>query len=735
MQAVEEIKINEMALLERAKAIQSLFASAALPVRLVEKQNSKTDYHTLFITLDYVKMLVSAGRYVEALRVFRRTVAHEQGHVYITQPDLEKWAAWYIKDKSSPVISQANIDPLKHLIHNLIEDRRVNYAVAKRYPAYALARKTFEAFLFSQVYIADSSEQAAPSSAIVNKEKVLFSNALIAAMLFSKVPEHLWKKLTPGAQKVLLLVVDIMNGKPRAGMGRESKALRDQAVDWIYNIDVLIIRAERIHKLVLPLLKEPEQAIIKQEQEQGQGESGEGGEGQQGQSGEQGSEQGEQGEGQGESGDDSHMGVEANNKGIGGEDSGSEGKDDSGNSGTESHMGESGAGEPSAEPSAGSNGADDGDDQESGATDLRNIDRDDYAGVELPVSRKVELPGWDHDSQHSRKEGGEPSVPRDDGEPVLKPDFDPEAFARALQQLAAQVEATASEEKDIKIIFGIDLSKEKMASMAALRAQALGELFGEHRIIVPEPDLQKYEQFRDAEVNGEIAKLSRMVLEETRLKRKSLTTESGGLLNANFISQYLARDREFFVEKRRSHRSVAWGVLIDVSGSVSEAEVIRAFIILSEIGKQVCGEDKLLLATFDSQYYLVKDFSERVDQLINGRIGNSYAGGSTNICCSIEKTAYRLSRILAERRVLIIISDGDQNTCEREGKKRAKPENHLIEAVETAKRLGVIPIHIKIGRYGCVDIPGCVVMPLQDIAQFAEVFLGLYRKIAQVKRR
>lgn len=705
MQAVEEIKINEMALLERAKAIQSLFASAALPVRLVEKQNSKTDYHTLFITLDYVKMLVSAGRYVEALRVFRRTVAHEQGHVYITQPDLEKWAAWYIKDKSSPVISQANIDPLKHLIHNLIEDRRVNYAVAKRYPAYALARKTFEAFLFSQVYIADSSEQAAPSSAIVNKEKVLFSNALIAAMLFSKVPEHLWKKLTPGAQKVLLLVVDIMNGKPRAGMGRESKALRDQAVDWIYNIDVLIIRAERIHKLVLPLLKEPEQAIIKQEQEQeqGQGES-EGGEGQQGQSGEQGSEQGEQGEGQGESGDDSHMGVEANNKGIGGEDSGSEGKDDSGNSGTESHMGESGAG---------SNGADDGDDQESGTTDLRNIDRDDYAGVELPTSKKE----------------SEPGVPRADGEPVLKPDFDPEAFARALQQLAAQIEATASEEKDIKIIFGIDLSKEKMALQALLRAQALGELFGEHKIIVPEPDLQKYEQFRDAEVNGEIAKLSRMVLEETRLKRKSLTTESGGLLNANFISQYLARDREFFVEKRRSHRSVAWGVLIDVSGSVSEAEVIRAFIILSEIGKQVCGEDKLLLATFDDNYYLVKDFSERVDQLINGRIGNSYAGGNTNICCSIEKTAYRLSRILAERRVLIIISDGDQNTCERQGK-----ENHLIEAVETAKRLGVISIHIKIG-YGCVDIPGCVVMPLSDISQFAEVFLGLYRKIAHVKRR
>lgn len=716
MQAVEEIKINEMALLERAKAIQSLFASAALPVRLVEKQNSRTDYQTLFITLDYVKMLVSAGRYVEALRIFRRTVAHEQGHVYITQPDLKKWSEFFTvipkPSPGSPAISAANpyVDQLKHLIHNLIEDRRVNYAVAKRYPAYALARKTFEAFLFSQVYI-DSSEQAAPSSAIVNKEKVLFSNALIAAMLFSKVPEHLWKKLSPGAQKVLVLIVDIMNGKPRAGMGREPKALRDQAVDWIYDINVLVIRAERIHKLVLPLLREPEQAI-KQEQEQEQGESGEG---QQGEGGEQGS---EQGEGQGEGGEDSHMGEGENNKGIGGEDSGSEGQDDSGNSGAESHMGESGAGEPSAETSAGSDGADD-DDRESGTTDLRNIDRDDYAGVELPTSKKE----------------SEPGVPRADGEPVLKPDFDPEAFARALQQLAAQVEATASEEKDIKIIFGIDLSKEKMASMAALRAQALGELFGEHRIIVPEPDLQKYEQFRDAEVNGEIAKLSRMVLEETRLKRKSLTTESGGLLNANFISQYLARDREFFVEKRRSHRSVAWGVLIDVSGSVSEAEVIRAFIILSEIGKQVCGEDKLLLATFDSQYYLVKDFSERVDQLINGRIGNSYAGGSTNICCSIEKTAYRLSRILAERRVLIIISDGDQNTCERQGKKSAKPENHLIEAVETAKRLGVIPIHIKIGRYGCVDIPGCVVMPLSDISQFAEVFLGLYRKIAHVKRR
>jgi len=244
---------------------------------------------------------------------------------------------------------------------------------------------------------------------------------------------------------------------------------------------------------------------------------------------------------------------------------------------------------------------------------------------------------------------------------------------------------------------------------------------------VPESDYGEYVKHRTPQVEEQIAKLKRIKLEEAKLRKKVRTIESGGLLTPNWVNQYLQRDDKLFLERRRSLRDVAWAVLVDVSGSVDEEEVIQSFIVLSEVGKAVVGDDRLLLASFSDEYFIVKDLNEHVDRVVKGRIGNCYHGGWTNICCSIEKTAYRLSKSSAERKVMIIVSDGQHNTCELP----IGDSEHIHKAILNAKRSGIIVIHIKLGYSS--DLPDVPHTEIEDISQLADKFVQIYKRITWVR--
>jgi hypothetical protein len=611
-----DVKLNELALLERARAIQRIFSKKVLNVYLIENHGSYTDLKDIYISLDIVKSLAKTNP-VQALRVFRYDVAHENAHNYITIVDAESWNEW------------AGTDLVKRLIYGIIEDRRVDFAVSRRYKAYAIAKRTLDSYLLAQV----NSPLLTYEADLIN----LFRNSLILACLIGKVPARTWDFLSKEAQKAILLCKDILDGKENSREGNKTKFL---PVDLIYDYNVLASRANRIYDIVLPFFQNP--GNIK-------------------------------GEGEGEKGEEEK---EEEKKGK------SEGI---------THVGDKKV--------------------DRALDDLNSIPREDYEDVVLPSKSNQDIFYFNP--------SGYKGV-------MVNLDLNSEDFEELLRELNADKEPTSSEVKEVQAIFGIDLSKEMLEKMSKARQDILTKLFGKHVVDIPQSNFERYQRFRDSEVNQLIAKLSRAILEDTRLKRKTRVIESGGLLSSTFLSQYLARDREIFTERVKSKRSVSWAILIDVSGSVTEKEVIRTFIALSEVGKAICGEDKLLLATFDDKYHLVKDFSEGVDQVVRGRIGNSYFGGSTNICCSIEKTAYRLSKTLAEKKVLIVVSDGEQNTCE------LNKAEHLQLAVANAKKLGIIPIHIQIRG---ISIPGMHRIEINELTELADRFIQLYQKIAWARKR
>jgi len=625
--------INELALKERGRGIQSLFTHNILPIVLSD-EHPYTNFRIINMEKPFIEGIIEKDMPVTALRIFRSTVAHESAHNFITKPDAESWNGWYNGSDRYEELREGN---LKHLIGNIIEDRRVEFAVTRRYKAYALAQRTKYSYVYSQSYDEKDSE-------------TLYRNALVQASILGKVKS--WGRLSKRAQKSLLFVKDILDGADTGA--KEHTGTKDMPVELIWDFNVLVGRAKRIYEIVAPFFAHPQMIPTRGNLTRGRKGGASGGKKNDSKSA---SGQGD-GNGQGGQGGQSGLGLGA---------------------------------------------------------DLKDIDRSDYDKTDLPKPKEGDYPksGYGEDV-------GIIGI-------LVKGSIDAEELQKAIAEFGAEKGATEGEKIDIKKLFGIDISEEFIKAMEKARRDAIFSKFGEHRITVPESNYEEYARFRTPQVEEQINKLKRIKLEEAKLRKKVRTVESGGLLNPSWANQYLQRDDKLFFERRRSLRDVAWAVLVDVSGSVDMEEVIQAFIVLSEVGKDVVGDDRLLLASFSDNYFLVKDLNEHVDRVVKGRVGNCYHGGCTNICCSIEKTAYRLSKSSAERKVMIIVSDGHHNTCELPIGDR----EHIPKAILNAKRSGIIVIHIKLGYSR--DLPNVPHTEIEDISQLADKFVQIYKRITWVR--
>ena len=609
--------IDKVALRERGKGIQRVFTKEVLPLVLGDGK-SCNDFSEITVDVSVIEKLLSSKLVVQALRMYRAEVAHEAGHTYITKPNSELWRKWSTDTvidyntciaygRNPEYYKQEVKNEVKHLIANIIEDRKIDYAVSKRYKTYDIANRTLNAFVWSQ--------QLAPRK----NAKTLFRNALISGCLFGKV-KH-WDKLTQEGQKAIYQAYQIIKG-----------------IELVNDNNVVLEKASLIYDTVSPFFDDPD--LIR--------------------------------------------------------------RDGNVPCGTDDFKGE-----------------------------LDKIPHDGFDTVDLPETpQKADdltpdgVPDLGKRGIHKFADGNMKGV-------ILKNTKDSDKFAKdflkGMEKFDVGNDVSHGEIKEIKVLFGIDINEEDRKKLEHARNKIIQQHYGKYKIKVPESDYDKYDSYRDDVVIEQINKLKRILLEEQRLKKKVRTTESGGLLSPTWMSDYIQRDDKLFIERKKSVRNVAWAVLTDVSSSVCEKDAIQSFIVLSDVGKTLCGDDKLLLSAFSDTYIPIKDLNEKTDMIVKGRIGNCYHCGCTNLCCSIEKIAYRLKSTTADKKVLIIVSDGDGNHCE----KALHYEEHLKEVVHNAKREGIIVVHVLL-MYGC-PIGDVLVAPITNLNELADKFIELYKKIAWVR--
>ncbi|NMG42983.1 nitric oxide reductase [Aromatoleum toluvorans] len=168
------------------------------------------------------------------------------------------------------------------------------------------------------------------------------------------------------------------------------------------------------------------------------------------------------------------------------------------------------------------------------------------------------------------------------------------------------------------------------------------------------------------------------------------------------------------LEKRE--RDLACMVLADLSLSTdswvsSEArviDVIRDALLLFGEALGATG-DRFALAGFSSvkrsqvRFHRLKDFGDRFDDRIRGRISAIKPGYYTRLGAAIRRSSQILAAEPAARRILLILSDGKPNDLDLyEG--RYGIEDTRV-AVSEARKLGLVPFCVTIDREGAGYLP------------------------------
>jgi len=168
------------------------------------------------------------------------------------------------------------------------------------------------------------------------------------------------------------------------------------------------------------------------------------------------------------------------------------------------------------------------------------------------------------------------------------------------------------------------------------------------------------------------------------------------------------------LEKRE--RDLACMVLADLSLSTdswvsSEArviDVIRDALLLFGEALGATG-DRFALAGFSSvkrsqvRFHRLKDFGDRFDDRIRGRITAIKPGYYTRLGAAIRRASQLLTAEQAARRILLILSDGKPNDLDLyEG--RYGIEDTRV-AVSEARKQGLVPFCVTIDREGAGYLP------------------------------
>ena len=161
------------------------------------------------------------------------------------------------------------------------------------------------------------------------------------------------------------------------------------------------------------------------------------------------------------------------------------------------------------------------------------------------------------------------------------------------------------------------------------------------------------------------------------VSRREKYLRDGDYINPDILLQYLVQRRRdpspkvnFYEKSTITKRDLATLIIMDVSGSTGEQIGSERIIDLEKHAAVILGQglavlgDRFSICGFSGngrencEYFIYKDFSEGWDSGTIGRVLAAYPVSSTRIGVALRHSGYRLSRIDAKQRLIILITDG-----------------------------------------------------------------------------
>jgi hypothetical protein len=153
--------------------------------------------------------------------------------------------------------------------------------------------------------------------------------------------------------------------------------------------------------------------------------------------------------------------------------------------------------------------------------------------------------------------------------------------------------------------------------------------------------------------------------------------EDGDSIDTDLLVRFLADRRrepsprvDFYRKPRIRERDMALLVLLDVSGSTGESGCQERFIDIQNQAALIMGEgleslgDRFAVCGFSGsgrencEYFVYKDFDDAWDRQRKGRVMAATPRSSTRMGPALRHSGYRLRRVDAHRRLVMLISDG-----------------------------------------------------------------------------
>jgi hypothetical protein len=308
-------------------------------------------------------------------------------------------------------------------------------------------------------------------------------------------------------------------------------------------------------------------------------------------------------------------------------------------------------------------------------------------------------------------------------EKILK-EYEEQVITEFANKFDVQLSPSEVEKKLVRDLFGVDIHDQYMSSKER-RDQKIKQYFSKRPLEVhtPNEDWNFFHECR-SKVLSQIRKLSSDFLFIKQAQDWDENYRRGPSLSSDFVQRILNKDWYLFKRYVEKEVDTRWLILTDVSSSVFASEVTELTILLSEVAHIALGDNNFCVCAFSNNFYIVKDFNEGYDRIVKGRIGGMYSGGTTNICDSIEFSMIRLSKFPSETKVLIVITDGEPNTC-----KTGNPHEHTKSIVRKTFSHDIFTIGVGTQRSINVHNYFPVHFTVKSLGDFPKFFQHIYSKI------
>ncbi|MCI0559113.1 MAG: VWA domain-containing protein [Nitrososphaera sp.] len=204
------------------------------------------------------------------------------------------------------------------------------------------------------------------------------------------------------------------------------------------------------------------------------------------------------------------------------------------------------------------------------------------------------------------------------------------------------------------------------------------------------------------------------------------TFQEVGSIDLQLAIQSIAsqsKRNDIFTKDEELLKDESWMILIDSSqslgGSVNDLRAVS--ICLAETAHSILGSNPWGMFAFSDELYCLKDFTERYDNQIKGRIGGLKVGGLSHIPDAIRACSNLVKAHSKDRNFMILVSDGVPSGY-------SNVEGEFGVAVKELRAHGIALIAIGIGSRSIKKTVrnARIIERPQDIAkEFTELYMSL----------